>query len=436
MARIPLITDASLSGKLVLIRSDHNVVKKGKIKDPFKIERSRKTIDYVLKNGGYPIIMSHFGRPRNKKTGKMTILPEENAGPVIKYIGDKWGLKAKLVEVDTTNASDAGIEGLPQSVNQTIQDLRDGKIQAIYLPNTRWFRGEENTGEPRDRLARELAGLVGEDGIYVYDAFGSWQPHASTFDVMKHIPSYTGFLVQEEVEKLALVTNPKKPFLAVVAGKKIDTKIGPIRILRGLADYLILGGLPYNALLCAKYGVSINGVGKEELATARQLLKEDQGQDRILFPRYVVESDVEDGREKGGFREIDVTTLKKGQKLNFIYDVAMKSFEDERIREAIEKAGTIFVNAVMGYDKVGYEDGTRALLELMAANTHANQFFGGGDTLGTLQKLTPKFHERALKDDKITLFTGGGTILKSIEEGGPYKLPTIKALIENKARFG
>jgi len=428
MTKLPLISNIDLKNKVVLIRVDHNVVKKGKIKDSFKVDRSKKTISYVIENNGFPVLMSHFGRPRNKKTNEITINQEENSEPVIDYMDKEWGFKTKLVEAETTNTPKTGLKNIPKEANGVIQEMKDSSVDIVYLPNTRWFEGEENRGTAREKFSNELASLA---DIYIYDAFGSWQPHASTYDIAKKLPSYAGFLVQEEIDKLELVTNPKKPFLAVIAGEKIDTKIGSILTLHKKADYLILGGLPNNAFLCAKYGVSINEISKEEIDTAKKLIKHDKN--KILFMRYVIESEVEEKKEEGKYKEIDVTELEKGQKLNFVYDVAKKSF-DREVKIAIEKAETIFVNAVMGFDKAGYTEGTLALFEAIGKNSHANIFFGGGDTLKALKKLTPDFYQKVLTDKRFFLFTGGGTILKAIEEGGPYNLPTIKVLMENRKK--
>lgn len=432
MTQLPLVSEVDLNNKVVLIRVDHNVVKKGKIKDSFRLERSKKTISYVLENKSFPILMSHFGRPRNKKTNEITINEEENCGSVIDYIKEKWNLRVKYVEVDATNAPKTGLTEFPQTIIGAIGGMKEGKTDIVYLPNTRWFEGEENKGKVRKEFSKQLASLA---DIFVYDAFGSWQPHASTFDVAKKLPGYAGFLVEEEIKKLELVTNPKKPFLAVIAGEKIDTKIGPILALYEKAEHLILGGLPKNAFLCAKYNVSVNEISQEEVNTAKKLVEKDKDKNKILSLRYVIESEVEDEKQEGKYRVIDITSLEQGQKLNYVYDVAKNSFDDETVKEAIQKAETIFVNAVMGYDKAGYTEGTKALFDEIAKNEHAQIFFGGGDTLKALKKLSPKFYEKALKDDRFFLFTGGGTILKAIEEGGPYELPTIKVLIENKEKF-
>lgn len=428
MAQLPVISEIDLNSKLVLMRVDHNVVKKGKIKDPFRLERSKKTISYVIEKGGFPVLMSHFGRPRDKKTNEITISEEENCGPVIDYIKEKWNLNVKYAEAETANAPSTGLKDVPATAKKAIEEMKQGNFDAVYLPNTRWFEGEENKGEVRKDFANQLASLA---YVFVYDAFGSWQPHASTFDVAKLLPSYAGFLVEEEIKKLELVTNPKKPFLSAIAGEKISTKIGPILTLHEKADYLIIGGIPNNALLSAKYGVSINEVSPEEVETAKKIIEKDKKQNKILPLKYVVESEVQDEKQEGKFREVDVNLLEQGQKLNYVYDVAGKSF-DEGVSKAVQSAETIFVNAVMGYDKAGYTEGTKALFDEISRNSHAHIFFGGGDTLKALKKLNPEMYEKALSDDRFFLFTGGGTILKAIEEGGPYELPTIKVLIESK----
>ena len=427
MTKLPIVSEIDLNGKVVLMRVDHNVVKKGKIKDPFRLERSKKTISYVLENNGFPVLMSHFGRPRNKKTHEITIDGEENCGPVIEYIHQEWGYDVKYAEVDTENALNTGLKDITKAKG-AIEEMKQGKADIVYLPNTRWFEGEENKGDVRKDFAKQLAFLA---DVFVYDAFGSWQPHASTFDVANHLKSYAGFLVEEEIKKLAEVTNPKKPFLAAIAGEKIDTKIGPILALHKKADYLIVGGIPGNALLCAKYDVSINEVSSEEVEIAKKIIEKDEAQNKILFLRYIIESEVKGEMKEGKFREIDVDSLEPGQKLNYVYDISEKSF-DKDVKKVLQEAKTIFVNAVMGYDKAGYTEGTKALFDGISNNEKARVFFGGGDTLKALKKLTPELYEKALNDSRYFLFTGGGTILKAIEEGGPYELPTIKVLLENQ----
>ena len=145
------------------------------------------------------------------------------------------------------------------------------KIGGIYLPNTRWFQGEEADGKIRENFTLQLAGLA---DIFINDAFGSWQPHASTYDITKLLPSCAGFLMQQEIINLNSVINPERPFIAVVAETKYDTKIKPLYAIYDQVDRLILGGVLYNTFLCAKYGIHIAGVSEETLRQQKTLWKE------------------------------------------------------------------------------------------------------------------------------------------------------------------
>jgi len=205
------------------MRVDHNVVKKGKIIDPYRIDASLPTINYIIEQGAKLILMSHVGRPKNKATGEIETSEKSSVVPIVEYLKGKG---IKIIALDITAQGKFGIEHLDsQSVTNAFQD---DKLQAIYLPNTRWFKGEEAKDESKEILGRELADIA---DIFVNDAFGSWQPHASTIIPAKHIPAYAGILMQKEVQHLDSVLNPQKPFVAVVAGSKFDTKIQPLSAL-------------------------------------------------------------------------------------------------------------------------------------------------------------------------------------------------------------
>ena len=176
------------------------------------------------------------------------------------------------------------------------------------MPNTRWFAGEEARDERRQRFAKQLAGLA---DVYVNDAFGSWQPHASTYDVTEYLPSYAGFLMQRELLNLDLVLEPRRPFVAVVAGAKYDTKIGPLGAIYEKVDKLILGGVIYNTFLCAKYDIHIEGVSQSDIQAAKALVKKDEAEKKILELSTVVESDTLKGRIEGKYRNIDIKDLRR-----------------------------------------------------------------------------------------------------------------------------
>lgn len=428
--RLPLIQEADLNNKVVLVRFDHNVVKKGVIKDTFRIDRTFGTLYHIIDKGGRPILMSHVGRPKDKKTGKITCGPETSVEPIVEYLERK--LHAKFVIPESEIFPDTGISAMGNSIYRAIGDLKNRKIGGIYLPNTRWFRGEEGEGFFRDNLAVTLSDLV---DVYVNDAFGSWQPHVSNYDVTKFIPSYAGYLMQEEIINLDSVINAKKPFLAVIAGSKYDTKIGPITKIYDRADHLILGGVLYNAYLCAKYGIKIKGIADEDIKAAANLANKDKEQKKILEMPYIVESDTLDGKFAGRYRTISLSDFKEGDEYGYILDIDPKSFDDPKVSDAILGAKTIFVNAVMGFTP-NFPEGTRALNESIAMNNTGFKMFGGGDTLQEFRNLCPGLCLSAFNSEQYYFFTGGGTVLKAIEQGSPYGLKPIQALMENKERSG
>lgn len=428
--RLSIIQEADLNGKVVLVRFDHNVVKGGVIRDPYRIDRTIGTLYYIVEQGGRPILMTHVGRPRDKKTGRIACTKDTSVEPVVRYLRDKLHADLYVPEFDIDHES--GIAGISDSVYLAIEDLKNRKIGGIYLPNTRWFRGEESEGFFRHSFAVQLAGLA---DVYINDAFGSWQPHVSTYDVTKYIPSYAGFLMQQEIENLNRVLNPERPFLAVVAGAKYDTKIGPLYAIYEKADSLILGGVIYNTYLCAKYGISIKGVPDEDIEAARELVDMDREHQKIIEFPYVVESETMEGKMEGRYRTISIREFKRGDQYNYILDVDPKSLNDRRVLEAILSARTIFVNAVMGFTP-HFTEGSKALDETIDRNKSALKMYGGGDTLQEFKNLCPGLYLSVLDNKQYYFFTGGGTVLTAIEEGSPYGLKPVQALMENKERMG
>jgi len=423
---LPLLEEADLRDKIVLVRVDHNVVKKGMVEDPYRIESTIGTLYYIVEQGGRLILMSHVGRPYDKKTGKITVKDDSSVKPVVEYLERKLHTKFVVPDfpVDETN----GIEQIDTSVNWHIRDLVARKIGGIYLPNTRWFMGEERKGPQREAFARQLAGLA---DVFVNDAFGSWQPHASTFDVTKHLPSYAGFLLQKELGNLRQVLEPSRPFVAVVAGAKYDTKIGPLKEIYKKVDRLILGGVMYNTFLCAKYGIKVAGVGESDIEAAKELVAQDAVAKKIVELPVVVESDVL-GREEGKYRKVAVSDFKPGNQYGYFLDVAAESFEASGVAETMAEARTIFVNAVMGFTP-HFTEGSAKLDSTIDKNRTAMKLYGGGDTLQEFKNLSPGLYLSAMDDAQYYFFTGGGAVLKVIEEGDPYGMEPVKALIDRKS---
>jgi phosphoglycerate kinase len=425
---LPLIQNADLEGKVVLVRFDHNVVKKGEIRDPYRIDRTIGTLFHIVERGGRPILMTHVGRPRDKKTGAIVCRPEESVEPIVRYLEQK--LHTKLFIPRFPADPDQGIAGIDTSINLAIRDLRERRLGGIYLPNTRWFQGEEAEGALRDRFALQLAGLA---DIFVNDAFGSWQPHASTFNITKHLPSYAGYLLQQEIVHLSSVLEPRRPFLAVVAGAKYDTKIGPLTALYDKVDRLMLGGVLYNTYLCAKYQVRIRGVSDEDRALARDLVEKDRIQQKIVEFPFIIESDTVEGRFEGRHRAVSVREFKPGSSYEYVLDIDPRSFGERTVAEAIGTARTIFVNAVMGYTP-HFPAGSQALDNTIDLNRDALKMYGGGDTLQEFKNLLPGLYLSVMDDASYYFFTGGGTVLTAIEHGSPYSLEPVQALIKSAGK--
>jgi phosphoglycerate kinase len=424
--RLRVLQLADMKDKVVLVRVDHNVVKKGQIKDPYRIDATLGTLYAIAEKGGRPVLMTHVGRPRDKKTGKIKCLEEQSVAPIVEYLGKKLPISIYAPEfpIDPEN----GIMHLTDTIAPAIKELKQGRIGMIYLPNTRWFQGEESKGSEREAFAQELAQFA---DLYVNDAFGSWQAHASTYDIATRLPSYAGALLQKEIVNVHSALDPERPFLGVIAGAKYDTKIGPLTALYHKVDHLILGGVLYNTFLSAKYGAEIAGVSDEDRALATDLVRLDEREQKILEMPFLVESDTTEGKIQGQYRTLDIRASKERKEFGYLLDIDPKSFKEEKIAQVIGSAKTIFTNAVMGLMPFFFE-GSQALYRLIASNEAGLKLFGGGDTLEELKNLCPGVYLSGLDAADTYYFTGGGSVLAAIEQGDPYHLKPIEALMEEK----
>ena len=422
--RLRLMQQAPMDGKVVLLRVDHNVVKKGEIKDPFRIDATFGTLYNIASRGGKPIVLTHIGRPKDKKTGNITCREGESVAPVVQYLNQKLAIDIHVPRFPQD--PEKGIQHIDDSIQPALKDLKAGKIGMIYLPNSRWFSGEESKGAEREPFARELAFLA---DLYVNDAFGSWRAHASTYDVARLLPSYAGALMQKEIANLGRVMDPVRPFVGIVAGAKYDTKIGPLKALYERVDHLILGGLMYNTFISAKYGARIGGVSEEDRKLAMELVELDRKQDKILEMNFLVESENTEKKVEGQFRTVTLDALKNGKEAGFLLDVDPASYKDEKVSGVIASAGTFFVNAVMGMMPSFFE-GSEALYRMIAANRTARKLFAGGDTLQELRNLCPGIYMSGMDDPTTYYFTGGGAVLSAIEQGTPYHMKPIQALFQ------
>lgn len=419
------VKEADLKNKVVLVRVDHNVVKKGVIHDPYRIDVTFSTLFHIVSRGGKLILMTHNGRPKNKKTGEISTSSGSSIEPIVEYLLKKLQVK---FEVPNLQAPDNyGIGSFASEVKPLVDKLRNGDIDGIYLPNTRWFKGEEDKGEYSEQMANELASLA---DIFVNDAFGSWQAHTSTYAIANKLPSYAGFLMQKEISNLERIFHPERPFIAVVAGSKFDTKIEPLYALLREADYLVLGGVMYNAYLCAKYGFTISGIDEDDIQHAKEFVEySKQYPGKIIELKYIIESDTLDGKIEGSYRKHNILMLEQGAKLNYVLDIAKESFNDPEVHSIFHKAHTIFVNAVMGFTP-HFNEGTIALDQLIDDNPHGIKLYGGGDTLQELKRLLPGLYIMAIDSPNYYIFTGGGAVLKAVESGSAWGIKPISLLLE------
>lgn len=174
----------------------------------------------------------------------------------------------------------------------------------------------------------------------------------------------------------------------------------------------------------------MKGIEESDIELANVLVEQDKVENKILELPSLVETDTLSGRYEGQYRTINTKDFSGGQQYGYVVDVDPASFETPEVRKVLESAMTIFVNAVMGM-MPAFWHGTSKMDEAIDRNTTAQKFFGGGDTLQEFKSLWPGLYQAALDSPKYYLFTGGGTVLKVLEEGDPFALPTVRALIEN-----
>lgn len=427
MSYIPGMMEADLFGKVVLVRLDHNVVKKGKIKDPMRIDATIPTLLHIFKKGGLPVLMSHVGRPYDKTTGQINISELEGVEPIVEYLSQKLQLRGLIPEL---KASDGfGIAELGP-LGESIARLKHGECDFVYLPNTRWFKGEEAKDERADVFAKNLAGYA---DVYINDAFGSWQPHASTYHITKYLPSFAGLLMQKEIASLDKVFAPKRPLVAVVAGSKFDTKIGPLAALLEIADHLVLGGVIYNAYLAAKYDINVSGLSQEDVDAARKFIEDSQENIHkiVELPSVVLCQSLQERNDDNwdAYQISDLKDWDQSEPIGYILDADPDVFKMPEIKQIFNGAGTIFVNAVMGFTTL-FPEGSMAMYSLIDENIKAVKLFGGGDTIQDFGTYLPGTFALAQNNPQYYFFTGGGAILSAIENRSATGMKPVQALIK------
>jgi phosphoglycerate kinase len=389
------LSDAQVRGKRALVRVDFNVPldDEGHITDDTRIRASLPTLELLLERGALPIILSHLGRPKGKPEQKYSLQP------VSVRLGELTG--CRVVFVESTDSDEA---------LQASQRCKPGEL--LLLENTRFLGGEEKNDQ---RLSRALSEL---GDFFVNDAFGAaHRAHASTVGVAEHLrPAVAGLLMQTELDYLGgALSNPKRPFIAILGGAKISGKIDVIEQLLPKVDGLLIGG----AMACTFYKAMGLEIGKslveeDRVEMAKDLM--DRAGTRITLPHdAMVAPSLERAREA---KAVARNAIPKDQAMFDIGPQTIASFS-----RAIATAKTTIWNGPMGvFETPPFDSGTRAIAQAMAKATAsgATTIVGGGDSAAAVS-------EAGLEKKMSHVSTGGGASLEFLEG---KKLPGVEVLDE------
>lgn len=296
-------------------------------------------------------------------------------------------------------------------MENAVNNLPDGGI--ILLENLRFHKEEEKNDEA---FSQKLASLA---QIFVQDAFGTvHRAHASTAGVPHFLPGYAGFLVERELEFLEKVlTNPKRPFVAIIGGAKVSTKIAVLKNLLSKVDTLIIaGGMAYTFLKVQEYEIGTSLVDNDGLDDARMLLAQAEAKGvAILLPKDVVVS-----REFKEDSPNSIVTIDKIPADQMGMDAG--PFTIKAITEVVKNAGTVLWNGPVGvFEMDAFAKGTLAVAQALA-QSKAVTIIGGGDSAAAIKKT-------GLLDKMTHISTGGGATLEYLEG---KVLPGIAALLDEK----
>lgn len=387
------VRDVDLSGKRVLVRVDYNVpLKEGRVSDATRIEASLPTLKYIIDQGGSLVLMSHLGRPKGKPN------PEMSLKPVADKLSDMIGRPVDFAD-----------DCVGDEVVERSKKLESGQI--LMVENVR-FHGEEtdNDADFASRLAK-----LGD--VYVNDAFGSaHRAHASTEGVAHHLPAAAGFLIEKEVKFFQpLLENPERPFVAIIGGAKVSTKIGVLETLLPKCTTLIIGGgMSYTFLKAQGHEIGDSLFEQEYLQTASDLLAqaEKAGVEVILPVDHVVADEFGENATPQQVDSVDVPAGKVAM------DVGPKTID--LCRKAITGAKSLVWNGPMGvFEFKAFAQGTLEVGKLVA-DCAGTTVVGGGDSVAAVNTF-------GLADRIDHVSTGGGASLEFLEG---KTLPGIAALQE------
>jgi phosphoglycerate kinase len=392
------IRDLDLHGKRVFIRVDFNVPLDGaRVTDDTRIRETLPTLKLAMERGGRLVLASHLGRPKGK------IDPKYSLAPVAAKLGELLGKPVAFAR------DCVGADAQAQS-----KALGDGEV--LLLENVR-YHGEEEKNDPE--FSKQLAALC--DQLFVLDAFGSaHRAHASVVGITKFVrQSAAGLLMEKELKYLGqAVSNPERPFVAVLGGAKVSDKIEVVQNLMKLADAMLIGGaMAYTFLKSEGQPVGKSLVENDKLDLARGLLDEARKRNfRLLLPvDHVLAESVDATAAAQTARIADTPENLVG------LDVGPKTIA--AFSAEIAQAKTIVWNGPLGmFERPAFAQGTLAMARAVAAATAAGatSIVGGGDSVAAVE-------QSGLAHQISHISTGGGA---SLEFLAGEKLPGVEALSE------
>ncbi|EPY14259.1 phosphoglycerate kinase [Paenibacillus sp. MER 180] len=385
------VRDVEVKGKRVFVRVDFNVpLENGVITDDTRVRETLPTINYLVEQGAKVILASHMGRPKGEVVDSMRLTP------AAVRLGELLGKPVKKLD-----------ESIGENVKAEIAKMENGDV--VVLENVRFHKGEEKNDPELAKAFAELADL------FVNDAFGAaHRAHASTEGIAHHLPAVSGLLMEKELNVLSkALTNPERPFTAIVGGSKVKDKIDVINKMLEIADNIVIGGgLTYTFFKAQGNEIGKSLVDNEKLDVALGFIEKAKELGKNLYlPVDIVVTD--DFSADANTQVVAIDSIPAEWEG---IDIGPKT--REIYADVIKNSKLVVWNGPMGVFEIEpFSHGTRAVAEA-CAETAGYTIIGGGDSAAAVEKFK-------LKDKMDHISTGGGASLEFMEGKA---LPGVVAL--------